>query len=230
MFYNIFKIRKKKDKEKKEVKKPEIIVDIHEKNSMIIAELSGSEEITLKIKHLKIGDYLIGNIIIERKTVGDFINSMINKRLMVQINQMKKYEKRLIIIEGKKRDYELENKNLKKSINGFIVSIMTNNQIPIIKTKNYKETAKYLIIIAKQQQKKKYDMTLHSRIPKTIKEQKKYILESFPRIGPKKAELLLKKFNSLKEIFNADEDELKEILKSQTKEFKDILNDRTFYS
>ena len=107
MFYNIFKIRKKKDKEKKEVKKPEIIVDIHEKNSMIIAELSGSEEITLKIKHLKIGDYLIGNIIIERKTVGDFINSMINKRLMVQINQMKKYEKRLIIIEGKKRDYEL---------------------------------------------------------------------------------------------------------------------------
>lgn len=230
MFYDIFGIRRRKKKKIVETKKAEIIVDIHEKNSMILAELAKSKEITIKIKHLKIGDYLIGNIIIERKTVSDFISSMISKRLIIQINQMKKYEKRIIIIEGGKSEYELENKNLTKSVKGFMVSIMTNHQIPIIKTKNYKETAKYLTIITKQQQKKNQEITLHSRIPKTIKEQKKYILESFPRVGPKKAELLLKKFKSLKEVFDANEEELKEILKGQAKEFKDILDDKAFYS
>ena len=228
MFYNIFKIRIRKDKVIDEIKKPEIVIDIHEKNSMIIAELSKSKELKIRINHLKIGDYLIGNIIIERKTVRDFISSMLNKRLMIQLNQMKKYDRRLIIIEGRKSDYELQNKNLAKSVKGYMVSIMTNQQIPIIKTKNYKETAKYLRIIAKQQQKKKQEVTLHSRIPQTIREQKRYILESFPKIGPKKSELLLKKFNSLKEIFDADEGELKEILKGQTKDFKDILGDKTF--
>ena len=74
MFHNIFnKITGKKSKKQLNKLKPKIIADIHEKDSMILAELTESKEVELIIHSLKIGDYLIGNIIIERKTVSDFI-------------------------------------------------------------------------------------------------------------------------------------------------------------
>jgi len=79
MFHDIFS--------KKEVNpikvKPKIIADIHEKDSFILVELKSSPEIELEIQSLKIGDYLIGSTIIERKTVSDFISSMIKKRLII---------------------------------------------------------------------------------------------------------------------------------------------------
>jgi len=66
---------------------------------------------------------------------------------------------------------------------------------------------------------------LHSRIPKTLKEQKQYVLEAFPNIGPKTAKKLLKKFNTLSAVMNASEEELKEILKNKTSLFLKLLND-----
>ncbi len=220
MLYDIFARKRRKEKEKI---KPTIIADIHEKDSMILAELKESNEINLEIKSLKIGDYLIGPIIIERKTISDFISSMINKRLVQQLNQMQAYKQSLLILEG---DLDLsEKRNLNNSIRGFILSINLNYNIPIIFTKDYEDTTKYLILLAKQQTKPKTKISLHARIPKTTKERKQYILESFPNIGPKKAERLLEKFKTLQNVFTASEFELKEILKNQAKNFKDLLED-----
>ncbi|MEK6872439.1 MAG: Hef nuclease, partial [Nanoarchaeota archaeon] len=101
--------------------------------------------------------------------------------------------------------------------------IITNYKIPIIFTQDYQDTAKYLITIAKQQTKPKTIISLHSRIPKTISEQKSYILEAFPNIGPKTSEKLLKKFKTIKNIINTSEEELKEILKSKAKYFKNLI-------
>ena len=39
-----------------------------------------------------------------------------------------------------------------------------------------------------------------------------FILESFPGIGPKKAKLLLKKFENLNNIFNASSEDLKKLI------------------
>ena len=227
MFYDIFS--------KKEIRinankiKPKIIADIHEKDSMILAELKSNQEIELNIQPLKIGDYLIGNTIIERKTTNDFISSMISKRLIEQLMQMQQYENRLLIIEGDlfsifKKDNSLHIHP--NAVRGFILSIISNYNTNIIFTKDYKDTAMYLITLSKQQLKPKTPISFHSRIPKTMKEQKQYILESFPNIGPKKAELLLKKFKTLNNTFNASEEELKEILKNNSKNFKEILNNQ----
>ena len=218
MLYNIFKRTTKKSKKKQ---KPKILADIHEKNSLVISELINNKEVDLEIKNLKIGDYLIGKTIIERKTVNDFVSSMINKRLIQQLTQMQRYPQKLLIIEG---NLELENRNMDKAIRGFILSILTNNQIPIIFTQDYEDTSLYLITLAKQQLKSKTPYSLHSRIPKTLKEQKKYVLESFPSIGPKTSEKLLKEFKTLQNIFTASELELTNILKKQAKKFRDILD------
>ena len=79
MFENIFSkshIKRRKPKEK-------IIADHREKNSLVISELI-SLGCEVEIKHLKVADFLIKGIAIERKTVSDFINSMINKRMVRQ--------------------------------------------------------------------------------------------------------------------------------------------------
>jgi len=222
-FHNIFKIIKKK----KSKQIPKIIIDVHEKNSLILSELESSNQIKLEIKSLKIGDYLIGKTIIERKTVNDFISSMINKRLVQQLRQMKKYKQQLLIIEGidEQELYKEDTKLNPNAIRGFILSIIINYQIPIIFTQDYKDTTKYLIILAKQQLKPKTEITLHHRIPKKIKEQKQYILEAFPNIGPITAKKLLKKFKTLNNTINASAEELKEILKSRTESFKNLLKE-----
>lgn len=218
---------KKTRKTKKKSKHiPKILADIHEKNSLVLSELESNKDVELHIAHLKIGDYLIGNTIIERKTVSDFISSMLNKRLIQQLNHMQKYKQQLLILEGidEQELYRTDTKMNPNSIRGFILSILTNYQIPIIFTQDYEDTAQYLITLAKQQLKKPTELTLHHRIPKTIKEQKQYILEAFPNIGPITAKKLLKKFKTLSNTINATDEELKEVLKSKTKEFKDLIN------
>jgi len=219
MFHNIFR---KPGKEKvKSAIKPKIIADIHEKDSMILAELSENKDIELIIQPLKIGDYLIGDIIIERKTISDLISSMISKRIIEQLKQMKQYPQQLLILEGDLEDIDF-NPN---AIRGFILSVVTNYQIPIIFTKNSEETTKYLIILAKQQLKPRTEISLHSRIPKTLKEQKQYILEAFPNIGPVTAKKLLKEFKTISNTINAQEEDLEKILRKKAKDFKKILND-----
>ncbi len=223
MFHNIFEKLKTKQTNKP---KPKIIADIHEKNSLIFSELA-NKEISLEIISLKIGDYLIGDIIIERKTLNDFISSMLNKRLIEQLNQMQKYKNKILIIEGDLKNLypdKQESKLNPNSIRGFILSIMINYNTNIIFTQDYQDTAEYLTTLAKQQIKSKTEISLHSRIPKTIKEQKQYILEAFPDIGPVKAKKLLEKFHNLSFVFNASEEELKEILKNQSGNFKNILD------
>jgi len=223
MFYNIFEKLKIKRNNKQ---KPKIIIDIHEKNSLILSELKSNNELDIIIHSLKIGDYLIASTIIERKTINDFVSSMLNKRLIQQLKNMQKYKNRILIIEGNPESLyqDRETKINPNSIRGFILSIITNYNINIIFTINHKDTADYLITLAKQQLKKRAELSMHSRIPKTIKEQKKYILEAFPDIGPKKSEILLKKFKTLNNVFNASEEDLQEVLKKKTKEFRDILN------
>ena len=223
-FINPFAKSKKKSRKTKTKISPKIIADIHEKNSLVLSELHSNKQIELIVQSLKIGDYLIGNTIIERKTVSDFISSMLNKRLIVQLKQMQKYKQQILIIEGidEQELYSTKTKLNPNAIRGFILSILTNYQIPIIFTQDYEDTANYLIILAKQQLKPKTELTLHHRIPKTIPEQKQYILESFPNIGPVKAKKLLKKFKTLTATLNASIEDLEEVLKSNAKKIKHL--------
>ncbi|MEK6885754.1 MAG: ERCC4 domain-containing protein [Nanoarchaeota archaeon] len=215
MIYNIFKNKSdtltlKKSSNNISKLSPRIVVDTREKNSLVISELVHKNEAKIIFQQLEIGDYLVGDTIIERKTFQDFIGSMINKRLIEQLKQMSKYEKRLLILEGK--DFEsFEEKQGKlnpNAVRGMILSISLEFQTPVIFTRNSEETAKYLILLAKRQLKGKTEFTLHSRKPPSIIEQKQYILESFPGIGPKNAKALLKKFSSIKKIINAPQEEL----------------------
>lgn len=195
-----------------------IIIDNREKSSLIPSELF-KLEVPVEFQQLKVGDYIINNIAIERKTIPDFINSMINKRLFKQLEEMKQYPNQLLLIEGLQEDLETTGIN-SNAIRGFLLTIVLKFKIPIIFTKDQEETAQYLKILWNKKEK---PISLNiSKRNLTKEERLQFILEGFPNIGPKKSEELLKEFKTLKNIINASEESLTKYLGKRTKEFKEI--------
>jgi len=196
-----------------------IIADVHEKNSLVISELI-ELGIEVEIKNLKIGDYLVSNeIAIERKTINDFISSMLDKRMIKQLRELKSnYKKPLVIIESSD-NHELytseRHPNINKNaVKGMVLSILLDFQIPIIMTKDYKESAEFIALLAKKQERGKQEISLKvKKHASSIQEQQQLILESFPGIGPKTAKETLKKFRTLRNFSNATLEELKKIPK-----------------
>jgi ERCC4-type nuclease len=184
-----------------EAEKIKIVADHREKNSLIIAELE-SLGLEVEMKQLPVADFIVKNTAIERKTVSDFLNSMINKRLLRQLEELQQYPDRLIILEGlDNQELYPESRGINpNAIRGFILSILLKHKVPIVFSKNYEDTAKFINILARKQ-----DAETGIRAVKRImnkKEQLQFILEGFPGIGPKTAKKLLKKYKTLKNIFN----------------------------
>ena len=209
----------------KPIEKPKIIADKREKNSLVISELI-SLGVNIEMKFLPVADFLINNIAIERKTIQDFLGSILNKRLLRQLEELKQYENRLLIIEGID-EQEIYNDDNKEGINpnairGFLLSILLKHKIPIIFTKNYEDTAKFLLVLAKKKEKEEENLRAKKK-SFSRKEQLQYIIEGFPGIGAKTAKKLLKKFTCIKNIINAKEEELKEILGKKTDSFLSLL-------
>ena len=217
--FDIFsKSKRKKEETKKE--KQKIIIDYREKNSLVASELTnlGFE---IEFKELKVADYIVKDIAIERKTVSDFISSMINHRLVKQLDELQQYENKLLIIEGieEQEIYTEDNEGVHaNSIRGFLVSILLKHKTPIIFTKNYQDTAKFIWVLARRKEK---EMPLNvTKKSLNKKERLQFILEGFPGIGPKTARKLLEKFKTLKNISNASIEELTEVIGKKADIFK----------
>ena len=186
---------------------PKIFLDNRERSSGIKKELI-KRDIEVIEKQLVIADFVIktknlnGDIItvgIERKTINDFLNSIIDKRIITQLIDLKKhFDTPLLIIEGTENIYEIRNFH-PNSIRGMLASIAIDFQIPMLHTRNYKDTANLLTIIANRLEKSRsLPSLLKKRKPLTLKQQQEYIIESFPGIGPTLSKSLLKKFKSIK--------------------------------
>ena len=204
-----------------------IIVDTREKQSLISANLL-EKKANIKYETLEIGDYLIGDTIIERKTFSDFISSMLDKRLQEQLINLKKYPKHFLIIEGFYYNYKNQKIHIhENAIRGMLLSIATDFQVPLIFTEDEEDTATFLILTAKKQEKPKQEYSIRqSKTLKTNKEQKQFILEGFPGIGPTTAKNLIEEFESLSKIFNATKEQLRLITswdESKIETFKNLL-------
>ena len=88
----------------------------------------------------------------------------------------------------------------------------------------YSLTEAIIIFAQIKQLKPNQPISFHSRIPKTLKEQKQYVLEAFPGIGPITAKKLLKEFKTLSASLNASLEDIEKVIKGKAKSFKKILN------
>ncbi len=223
--YSIFSTGKspkiKKPLERKIPKK--IIIDYREKNSLVYVQLN-KMGLETEFRELKVGDYIVEDIVIERKTVSDFISSMINRRLLKQLDELQQYPNKLLIIEGisEQELYTEENFSVNpNAIRGFILSILLKHKIPIAYTKDSSDTAKFISVLSKKQGS---EISLKAKKRNLgRKEQLEFIIEGFPGIGPKKAKLLLEKFGSIQNVILAPTEELEKILGKNSSTIREII-------
>lgn len=213
MIHNIFD---KKTKKEKEIVRQKILVDYREKNSLVPGFLKklGCE---FEFLELKVGDYLIEDTIIERKEVKDFFSSIKDKRIFKQLEEMKQYPKQLLILEGNPYNTNFH----ENSVKGLILSINLNHKVPIIITRGYEETAKYIELLSRE--KKKNFSLAPTKKSLAGNEELEVILQSFKNVGPATAKKLLQKFGSLKKIFNLKEKDLEEFLGKNSKKFVETI-------
>lgn len=207
----------------KDKEKLKIIIDYREKNSLVASYLI-KEDFEIEFKELKVGDYIVKDAIIERKEVSDFLSSMINGRMLRQLEDLKQFENKLLIIEGisKHEIYSDESQKINaNAIRGFLLSILLKHKIPIIFTKDSEDTAKFMAVLAR---KKSKEVKLNAG-KKTLdkKEQLQFIIESFPGIGPKKSKKLLEKFSTIQNIINAPLEELENFLGKGAENFLELV-------
>ena len=183
------------------------------------------------MQQLEIGDFVLSqDVIVERKTVADFLQSLIDGRLFTQLEKISSYPSPLIILEGKKDDLFTTRAINENAIKAALMSITLNFRVPIIFTNDEEETADYLFLIAKREQlDRQKEISLRvGRKGLTLPEQQQFIVEGFPLIGPNTAKKLLKHFKSIKNIVNASDAELQEVDKmgpKKAKQIKEILEE-----
>ncbi|PIN67396.1 MAG: hypothetical protein COV98_03060, partial [Candidatus Altarchaeum sp. CG12_big_fil_rev_8_21_14_0_65_33_22] len=186
-----------------ENKTVKIYVDIRERNTEIFKILN--KKANVEVKQLEVGDYILSeNVCVERKTAGDFLQSIVDRRLLEQAgNLARNFEIPLMIIEG---ELNFSARGIHpNAIRGAIASLATDFKISIIPAKNEKETAEMLIAIARrEQEEKKKDVALiGEKRAYTLNERQLLMAESLPNVSSVLAENLLNHFKTIKKIANA---------------------------
>lgn len=163
------------------------------------------------------GDYVLpGQIVVERKTVQDFVSSLFQGRLLQQAARLAATAtKPTIIIEGSlwTTAEELKNPN---ALYGALATIVYEYGCRIFMTDTSKETALLLAFTAKHGARSR--MLLHTDSASWVKristtspwERELAVIRALPGVGPKYGDRLLKGFESLKRVFNATPQELVE--------------------
>lgn len=190
---------------------PVVFADTREGNSKVIRHLS-EMEIDVKVQAMAVGDYQVSDeVVIERKTAKDFVDSIVDKRLFKQARSlMEEFKRPLIILEGDDLYNGMINPN---AIRGSIASIALDFGISIIPTRNAQDTAAMIKRIAiREQSGEKTPIQIRTdKKPVNLWEQQLFIIESLPNIGPVNAKNLLEYFGTVANIINASESQLQEV-------------------
>ncbi len=189
-----------------------VYADSREGPSQVIKELVRIG-VNTKLVTLAIGDYILSDrVAIERKTVDDFVASIIDRRLFQQLKDLKTtYELPLLLIEGEE-PYSARNIS-PEAIRGAISSILVDFGIPIIWTKNPRDSALMLLTLARREQAQR-EVRIPIRgekKPLAIKEQQEYLVAGLPNINRTLAKRLLKHFGTAEKVFTASKEELEEV-------------------
>lgn len=204
---------KDEDGGKKEEKEREITVDNREQNSKVVEALA-KKGIKINTSQLSIGDYIVSeDAAVERKEVSDFLESITDGRLFSQAKALSEnYQHPILILEG---EGLFEKRNIRdNAIYGALASLATDFRIPILFTKGGEETASLIAAMVKrdtERSERKSSSVRKEKKSMSIYDTRRYILEGLPSVSGKLAERLLEHFGSVRDVFNADEDELQEV-------------------
>ncbi|MCI4371074.1 MAG: helix-hairpin-helix domain-containing protein [Thermoplasmata archaeon] len=188
-----------------------LIVDVNEPED--IPERLRELKVEIEVTRIAPGDYVLGPIGIERKTLSDFFNSLVRKRLFEQVRRLRDaYPQPLLILEGDLAEIS-EFKN-PQALLGALLAVEIAERVPILPTADKEQTALALSVLWKSQDKGAAEYGLRHK-PKlmTTAQRQRFLVEGLPHVGETLARNLLERFGSVRAIFDASEEDLQRVPK-----------------
>lgn len=193
--------------------KPEIIADTRE-SSTIIGHLErlGAR---IKLQMISPGDYIVAEgFTVERKSFGDFLRSIFDKRLFEQVRRLSgAYPRHCLLIEGDV-GYELAHLRNPLVFWGALSKLVAEFGTPLVFTVNEEQSAEFLFSLAKKCQEERPEELLVARYkPKaySLMQMQLLAVQGLPEIGPTLADRLLQRFKTVRGVFKAHPIELRSI-------------------
>ncbi len=185
-----------------------VVVDTRELHSPVAHELS-KLGVEIVPETLDIGDYILsGDVIVERKTLNDLVNSILDKRLFEQLKTLKQaYSTPVLLLE---REEALQRAFNPDALYGAISSVLIDFGVPIIWSDNAHVSAKYLQTIARREQRerKKLIAIKSGKVPPTPSEQMERVVGNLPDVDSVRSKRLLDSYKNLQNLFSASEENL----------------------
>jgi Fanconi anemia group M protein len=188
-----------------------IWADNRENSTELVKILKNKSD--LRMKQLNVADYQLSERVgVERKTVPDFLQSLIDGRLFEQLSSLRQvFSHPVLLIEGDEDIYSERNIS-ERAINGAFSAIAVDMGVPILWAKSQLESASLLLSIAYREQvqmKKSASIRVKPDF-RSLNREQEFLLAGLPKVSTVLARRLLKKFGSPAAVFAAGEDELKE--------------------
>ena len=177
-------------------------------------------------KQLPVGDYIVSEKVgIERKTVEDFLSSILDQRLFRQLEDLSAtFEKPLLILEGDQASSFCARNMHPNAIHGALSSIAIDYGVPMIWTSTPRDTAAQIYWTGYREQVKK-GSGVSSRVCKRGRdtaELQEFIVCGLPGINTMLSRRLLSHFGSAREVFWASEKELRAVEGVESKKANEI--------
>tara|TARA_B100000029_G_scaffold24009_1_gene23713 strand:- start:868 stop:1545 length:678 start_codon:yes stop_codon:yes gene_type:complete len=200
-----------------------LVIDSREKSNLY--EYVESEASLINVptekQFIEIGDYVFNDVCFEAKSTIDFLQSVINKRLWNQIDNMDRYyEHTFVVIHGSLHEMlaypgyvklDIPEQMLMNKFWGAICKIELDTDTRVFFTESKKKAAKFITSICKMRpiNRQIIKPSLLKRI--TTEDLRIDMLLTIKGVSEKKAKKLIKAYGSVMEIGEATVDELSNI-------------------
>jgi ERCC4-type nuclease len=190
-----------------------IIADDRERKSEVIQFLLEIKNVSVAIKRLSLGDYLVEDrLIFERKTLNDFAISIIDGRLFSQVIRLvsSKYNS-VLILEGTGK--ELTRTGIRReAMQGALITVSIVLGIPVLRSKSPFESARLILYTARQIKSfARGAVQRYGSRPKGKRKKQLFILQGLPGVGSERAARLLDEFGSVEAVVTATIKELQSV-------------------
>jgi ERCC4-related helicase len=166
----------------------------------------------VEVKQLDFGDFVLSEeIVIERKTLDDFVKSIYDGRLFKQlVNMSEKYSRPILVIQGEKKHLSGIGET---AFYGALASVLADFKVPVFFATNEKEVAEIIFHIARREQleKKKELRVREGRKPVSVAENQRYIVSGIPGVSGVLADRLLSRTETIEKLFSSAELDLMKV-------------------
>jgi DNA excision repair protein ERCC-4 len=156
------------------------------------------------------GDFQVdGRLVFERKTLPDFVLSVIDGRLFRQMTRLAASPlKGVLILEGQSRDLR-QGEIHREALQGALITTSLVLGIPLLRALRPKKTARLMVYAGRRVERVSAGGLPRSGLrPKGKRKQQLYILQSLPGMGPARAARLLERFGSVQNVLHAGVEDL----------------------